>query len=78
MVDKYRTVVESDRYRKEREALSKDVQRWDEMIAGLLVALCRSPESGHPTDDPRVWAIASVPWPGTADVVLYYTFDEEE
>lgn len=52
MVDKYRTVVESDRYRKEREALSKDVQRWDEMIAGLLVAVSRSPESGQPTDDP--------------------------
>jgi len=38
----------------------------------------RSPESGHPTDDPRVWAIAAVPWPGAADVVLYDTFDEEQ
>lgn len=78
MTDRYRTIVESDRYQSEREELSKDVQRWDEMIEGLLAAVSRSPEIGHRTNDPRVWAIASVPWPGAAEVVLYYTFDDEQ
>ncbi len=54
--------------------IEPSVQRADEFLEGAETVLSRAPESGYQLHESSVWFIAG----HTVDLVLYYTFDEDE
>ena len=77
MSNNIRTVWESVQFIKERKKLNPDIQRMDEILDGVTWVLAVRPELGKRTNNPLIWAIATVPWT-TASFVIYYSFDENE
>lgn len=71
-----REVVESDRYTREASKIEPDAQRFDELVNGLIWAISVHPESHEQIGDTEIWAIASEPWPGVPECVIYYSFNE--
>lgn len=77
MSNKMRTVLESPGFTKGRKKLNPDVERMDEILDGVTWVLAVRPDLGSETHNPRIWAIATVPWTN-ASFVIYYSFNENE
>jgi hypothetical protein len=74
LASKQRRIVDSERFKKEREEISRIVERLDEALEGIDFRLKRRPESGFKLD-PWLWATAADLWDGQS-IAVYYTFDE--
>ena len=72
-----REVVDSGRFVADRDGLTDDVERWDEVMKGVVWALSKSPEKGQPTDAPDIMALPTVVWDGAPPLVIYYRYDDE-
>lgn len=73
-----RTVVESERYKRERDELSKDVERMDEMLDGVITVISRAPHLGLETDNPDILGIAAWVWGCPTDFVIYYRIRDDD
>jgi hypothetical protein len=75
-----RQVIESKRFSRERDRLlTDDIRRWDEIFRGIEWALCQAPERvGKETSAPGIRAVPVAQPPGQIDLVVYYTFNDEQ
>lgn len=66
-------VVESKRFRAQMGEHS-DIQRWDEVMEGVMWALARDPHDvGQPTSHPDILALPTDAAPGVPAFIIYYT-----
>jgi hypothetical protein len=66
-------IVESERFGRERDEISKDVARWDEVMNGVTWALAREPETaGKRTVVEDVYGLPTEAAPGVPATVIYY------
>jgi len=73
-----RTIVEDQRFKTERDTISPNIARWDEVQKGVIWGLSRKPERvGKPTEADGIFAVATDDWPDVPSVVIYYTFDDK-
>jgi len=74
-----RTIVESDRYRQEKEQLGLTTPELDEIMWFIDEALATMPEQfGRPTDQPGIYG---APIPGNLAVpalVIYYAYTDTQ
>jgi len=70
----HRKIVDTERFEKEREELSRLVKRLDEALEGIDFRLKRRAESGFRLG-PWLWATAADLWDGQS-IAVYYTFDD--
>lgn len=73
MASEQRSIVDAERFKKERDELSRFVERLDEALEGVDFRLKRRPETGFQLS-PWLWATAADLWDGQS-VAVYYTFD---
>ena len=73
-----RSVVESARFEREKAAIGTDPRRIDEALEGVMWALARGPERGVQIDGYDLWALPTYPWDNCPEMVVYYTFDDNE
>ena len=75
-MSKYRTLKESKRFTSEIGKLKKGVQRMDEILDGVTLALSANPAVGQDTDNEGMKAIS------VSDVddafVIYYSIPDDE
>jgi hypothetical protein len=48
----------------------------DSILDGVVTALSFDPTIGFETEDEGVYGITTEPWPGAAEVVIYYRYDD--
>lgn len=73
-----RDIVEEPRYSEERDELAEGVIRWDNAMKGVTFAIAQRPTVvGRETVVEDMYAVATEPWPDAPDVVIYYTYDDE-
>ena len=73
----HRTIVETSRFQQERGDIEPSVARWDEVMIGVLWALCRETvRAGQTTGVDGIFALPTDDWPGAPALVIYYTFDD--
>lgn len=71
-----RNWVEEHSFAEARDAVSPNVERMDDVLVGIIFALeCRA-ELGSQTAQPGIRGIATRPWPGAPELVIYYRFDD--
>lgn len=73
-----RTVIESERFTRELKYLFDDPVRADEFVESVKIALAREPDLAEAIclhEKPPLWF---VPCSSCDDIVIYYTFDENE
>lgn len=74
----YRTIIETERYRREKQAISSDERLLDEVLEDATSALAWHPMMGRLTD---VEGILAVPVRSTMRIprlVIYYTYSHDE
>ena len=71
------TIIESDRFRTERTAISADVQFMDQQLFGVTTAISLNPEAGKATSNPDIWAVPTASWTQARPLVIYYSFDKQ-
>ena len=74
---KLRTIIESDRFRRELKKLVKNAPAADDFVFGAKTRLAHAPDTGRCIGESHVWFLPMVERPNLMPVVLYYTFDEE-
>jgi hypothetical protein len=66
-------IVESERFQQERDTISKDVERWDDVMRGVTWALAREPdEAGKKTVVEDIYALPTEAAPDVPATVIYY------
>ena len=71
--DRFYEIVESRRFRAQMGELA-DVERWDDVMRGVMWALARDPfEAGQPTSVPFIHGLPTEAAPGVPAVVIYYS-----
>lgn len=73
--DNLRTVIESERFKKERTEVEPNCQRFDEAFKGINWALARKPEKGRPTNVAHIYGLP-IQINDDQHFVVYYTFDD--
>lgn len=71
-----RTLIETERFSREKLAIEKNVARFDEILYAVTFALSRNIRIGKKTSNPRIWAVPTDPW-NTRGVIIYYSFDDD-
>lgn len=69
-----RTLIDSDRFRRERAELIPHPALADALLQRVLDAISVKPEMGQPTDQPGVYAVPTEPSPVMEAVVIYYAY----
>ena len=72
-----RSIIETDRFIREKLAIEPDVSRLDAALLGVTWTLARSPESGQKTIAPTVWAMPTNAMLSVPALVIYYSFDDD-
>lgn len=74
---KRRELVEEDGWESSCLDLGYDIPRMDELMEGVGQVLSRQPDIGTQISA-NLWGIATRPWPGAPEVVIYYSFDDDK
>jgi hypothetical protein len=69
-----RQVIRERSFERELRTLIQDAREADDFVEAAEFVLARDPEIGSPLDD-GIWFLPMAPV-GTAQVALYYTFDD--
>lgn len=73
-----RTLIESKRYERERNALIPHTPLADAILTEIHDAISVRPEVGQETDQPGVYAAPTGSSPVMPSVVIYYTYNQDE
>jgi hypothetical protein len=73
----HRSIIETDRFVREKQAIEPNAQLLDAALRGATWTLARNPQSGQPTVAPTVWAIPTNAMLGVPALVIYYCFDDD-
>ncbi len=65
MSNRYRTVIESPDFERDKSLVTSDPRLFDEALRGVTIVLASVPESGHATPAEGIWLIYTRPH-GTA------------
>lgn len=71
-----RTIIESQLFSSDRDALGIDIRRLDEALFGVTWSLARNPEIGRETDVEDIQAIGIREVGGLPPLLVYYTWNE--
>jgi hypothetical protein len=72
-----RQLIEGDNWESSCADFGYDLPRMDEVMLGVGEILSRHPERGTQIAG-DLWGIATRPWPNAPEVVIYYSFTDEE
>lgn len=72
-----RTVWDTDRFTRERDALGLP-EAMDVILEDITTAISRAPEIGQATQQPGVLAVPIDPTPRVPALVLYYSYTEDD
>lgn len=74
----FRTIIESEEFRRERDSLGIEPRLMDEALEGLTWVIARLPEWGRRIGNTPVHAISLEIPEDEIQGVVYYTFNEQE
>jgi len=74
----YRTVREEKSFSVEKERISRSAKRLDDVLSGIVWALCRAPESFEKVSDLGLYLIKTDAAPGIPRLRVWYTFNDTE
>jgi hypothetical protein len=74
---KIRTIIESDRFEREKAEIEPDAAKLDGALEGVTIAVARQPDQvGKSTASRHVWAVTTHALLGVPALIVYYLFDE--
>ena len=75
---KYRTIREDPAYTAQAQALAPNTQRLDEILEGLVWAVCTEPSIFPLMRDTGMRLVKTDPYPGALPLRIFFTWDEDD